>query len=198
MKKFKLIIFEGIDGSGKTTQAKYFAKKLNAFYFKEPKFFKKLILSQVNPLTELFLFLADRSEVYSRIKNNINVNLRKNPRRSVYIILDRSFPSTLAYQLLGRNLKKLISLKDYLKIDLLARQNIEPDLVIVFDIPPKLALSRLKKKTKFEEKKLLVRVRKAYLTLAKKFNWQVVDGSKSKEEVRKNVFLILKEKGLLR
>jgi len=198
MKKFKLIIFEGIDGSGKTTQAKYFAKKLNAFYFKEPKFFKKLILSQINPLTELFLFLADRSEVYSRIENNIRVNLRKNSSRFMYIILDRSFPSTLAYQLFGKNLQKLISLKDYLKTDLLARQNIEPDLVVVFDVPPQVALSRLKKKTKFEEKKLLVRVRKAYLTLAKKFNWQVVDGSKSKEEVRNNVFLILKEKGLLR
>ena len=198
MKKFKIIIFEGIDGSGKTTQAKYFAKKLNAFYFKEPKFFKKLILSQINPLTELFLFLADRSEVYSRIENNIRVNLRKNSSRFMYIILDRSFPSTLAYQLFGKNLQKLISLKDYLKTDLLARQNIEPDLVVVFDVPPQVALSRLKKKTKFEEKKLLVRVRKAYLTLAKKFNWQVVDGSKSKEEVRNNVFLILKEKGLLR
>jgi thymidylate kinase len=53
----------------KSTQAKYFAKKLNAFYFREPKFFKKEILKEIHPLTELFLFLADRSEVYSRIKS---------------------------------------------------------------------------------------------------------------------------------
>ena len=189
MKKYKLIIFEGIDGSGKTTQAKYFAKKLNAFYFREPKFFKKEILKEIHPLTELFLFLADRSEVYSRIKN-----ILKNKN----VVLDRSFPSTLAYQLIGRNLKKLIPIDDYLKIDFLARQKIEPDLVIVFDVPVDIALKRLKKKTKFEEKKFLIKVRKAYLGLAKKFNWYVVDGTKDKNEVKKNVWLILKEKGLLK
>jgi len=235
MKKYKLIIFEGIDGSGKSTQAKYFAKKLNAFYFREPKFFKKEILKKVNPLTELFLFLADRSEVYSRIrglnrfktdkhgsttdkngfetdnnglymKQSVEINYPHksvpNPCKSAYIILDRSFPSTLAYQLIGKNLKKLISIDDYLKIDFLARQKIEPDLIIVFDVPIDIALKRLlkrlKKKTKFEEKKFLMKVRKAYLNLAKKFNWYVIDGSKDKNEVRKNVWLILKEKGLLK
>ena len=189
MKKYKLIIFEGIDGSGKSTHAKYFAKKLNAFYFREPKFFKKEILQEIHPLTELFLFLADRIEVYSRIKGVLK---NKN------VVLDRSFPSTLAYQLMGRNLKKLISFDDYLKIDFLARQKIEPDLVIIFDVPVDIALKRLKKKTKFEEKKFLMKVRKAYLNLAKKFNWYVVDGTKDKNEVRKNVWLILKEKGLLK
>jgi dTMP kinase len=189
MKKYKLIIFEGIDGSGKTTQAKYFAKKLNAFYFREPKFFKKEILQEIHPLTELFLFLADRSEVYLRIKGVLK---NKN------VVLDRSFPSTLAYQLMGRNLKKLISIDDYLKIDFLSRQKIEPDLVIVFDAPVDIALKRLKKKTKFEEKKFLIKVRKAYLSLSKKFNWYVFDGTKDKNEVKKNVWLILKEKGLLK
>jgi dTMP kinase len=189
MKKYKLIIFEGIDGSGKSTQAKYFSKKLNAFYLREPKFFKKEILKKIHPLTELFLFLADRSEVYSGIKN-----ILKNKN----VVLDRSFPSTLAYQLIGRNLKKLISINDYLKIDFLSRQKIDPDLVIVFDVPVDIALKRLKKKTKFEEKKFLIKVRKAYLSLAKKFNWYVVDGTKDKNEVRKNVWLILKEKGLLK
>jgi dTMP kinase len=199
MKKYRLIIFEGIDGSGKTTQAKYFTKKLNAFYFREPKFFKKEILKEIHPLTEIFLFLADRSEVYSRIKNIMS--LRKVPacrQAGAFIILDRSFPSTLAYQLVGRNLKKLISIDDYLEIDFLARQKIEPYLVIVFDVPVDIALKRLKKKTKFEEKKFLMKVRKAYLNLAKKFNWYVVDGTKDKNEVKKNVWLILKEKGLLK
>jgi thymidylate kinase len=257
MKKYKLIIFEGIDGSGKSTQARYFAKNLNAFYFREPKFFKKEILKKIYPLTELFLFLSDRSEVYSRIKNLRRLNGFKtdhhgsttdkfgfetdnknkppgykpditpgyksdtsgrhpgnlsgvnpgnnnqhksvpNPHKSAFIVLDRSFPSTLAYQLMGRNLKKLISIDDYLKIDFLARQKIEPDLVIVFDVPVDIALKRLKKKTKFEEKKFLMKVRKAYLNLAKKFNWYVVDGTKDKNTVRKNIWLILKEKGLLK
>jgi dTMP kinase len=199
MKKYKLIIFEGIDGSGKSTQARYFAKKLNAFYFREPKFFKKEILREIHSLTELFLLLADRSEVYSRIKNIMSQHKPAfSSRQFTFIILDRSFPSTLAYQLMGRNLKKLISIDDYLKIDFLARQKIEPDLAIVFDLPVDIALKRLKKKTKFEEKKFLMKVRKAYLSLAKKFNWFVVDGSKDKNEVRKNVWLILKGGGLLK
>jgi len=187
--KNRLIIFEGIDGSGKSTQAKYFAKKLNAVYLREPRFFKKQILSKIEPLTELFLFLADRSEVYSQIKNILKT---KN------VILDRSFPSTLAYQLEGRGLKKLISLDDYLKIDSLARQNIEPDLVIVFDVSVKTALKRLKKKTKFEEEKFLIKVRKSYLNLAKKYKWYLVNGEKSVFEIRNDIFSILQKQGLLR
>jgi thymidylate kinase len=70
--------------------------------------------------------------------------------------------------------------------------------VIVFDVPVDIALKRLKKKTKFEGKKFLTKVRKVYLGLAKKFNWYVVDGTKDKNEVKKNVWLILKEKGLLK
>ncbi len=185
----KLIIFEGIDGSGKTTQAKYFTKKLKTFYLKEPFYFKKQILSNIDPLTELFLFLADRAQTYNQIKKLL---------RTKNVILDRSFPSTLAYQLEGRNLKKFFSIRDYLKIDLLARHNINPDLVFVLDLPVKVALSRLKKKTKFEDKNFLEKVRNAYLNLARKFNWIIVDARKDEKEIRKQIFSILKARGLLK
>jgi dTMP kinase len=187
--KNKLIIFEGIDGSGKTTQARYFAKKLKAVYLKEPRFFKKQILSKIEPLTELFLFLADRSEVYNQIKNIL---------KTENVILDRSFPSTLSYQLEGRGLKKLISFDDYLKIDSLARQNIEPDLVIVFDISVKTAMKRLKTKTKFEKEKFLNKVRKIYLDLVKKYQWYLVNSEKSIAEIRNDVYLILQKQDLLK
>jgi dTMP kinase len=185
----KLIIFEGIDGSGKTTQAKYFAKKLKAIYLREPLYFKKQILLNNNPLAELFLFLADRSLVYDQIRKFLET---KN------VILDRSFPSTLAYQLEGKNLKKIISIDDYLKIDLLARKGIKPDLVLVFDLPVDVALSRLKRKNKFEKKNLLTKVRKAYLDLAEKFNWYVISAGKSKEEVKNEIISILQKEGLLK
>jgi dTMP kinase len=185
----KLIIFEGIDGSGKTTQAKYFAKKLKAVYLKEPFYFKNQILKNNNPLAEIFLFLADRAKVYELIKKFLKT---KN------VILDRSFPSTLAYQLKGRNLERLISLEDYLKIDLLARNKIEPHLVFILDLSPKIALSRFQKKSKFENEKLLTKVRKAYLDLAKEFDWFVIDAAKSKKEVKNEILLILKEKDLLK
>jgi len=182
MTKNKLIIFEGIDGSGKTTQAKYFAKKLNAVYLREPMFFRKQILSNITPLTELFLFLADRAEVYSKVKQFL---------KNKHVILDRSFPSTLAYQLEGRGLKKLISFDDYLKIDSLVRQNIKPDLVIVFDVSVKTAVKRLKRKTKFENQRFLIKVRKAYLNLARKYGWTIIKAEKSIEEVRKEVEKII-------
>lgn len=181
----KLIIFEGIDGSGKSTQAKYFAKKIKAIYFKEPYFFKKIILSHIQPLTELFLFLADRAEIYSLIDRFLKRN---------HVILDRSFPSTLAYQLEARNLKRIISLDNYLKIDLIARKMINPDIVIVFDLPVTTALSRLKKKTKFEKLRFLSKVRKAYLKFAKKFGWYVIDASKDINDVRQEIFNIFRNK----
>ncbi len=184
----KLIIFEGIDGSGKTTQAKYFAKKLKAIYLKEPFYFKKQILSNISPLTELFLFLADRAQTYNQVKKLL---------KTKHVILDRSFPSTLTYQLEGRGLKKLLSIKDYLKIDLLARNGLNPNLVFVLDLPVKVALIRLKKKTKFENKNFLEKVRKAYLGLAKKLNWIIIDATKNKKDVRDQISLILKTKGLL-
>lgn len=184
--KNKLIIFEGIDGSGKSTQAKYFAKKLKAVYLKEPFFFKKIILSPIQHLTELFLFLADRAEVYFYVEKFL---------KKSHVVLDRSFPSTIAYQLEGRNLKKFISLEDYLKIDLITRRNINPNLVIVLDLPVKIALSRLKRKTKFEEFIFLSKVRRTYRKYAKKFNWQIVDASLDKESVTKKISEILvKEK----
>ena len=185
----KLIIFEGIDGSGKTTQARYFAKKLKAVYLSEPKFFRQQIFSSIQPLTELFLFLADRSEVYQQIKKILT---KKN------VVLDRSFPSTLAYQLEGRSLKNLISIEEYLKLDLIVRQKIEPDIVFIFDLPVSIALSRLKKKTKFEKLKFLEKVRKAYLKLAKIFNWYVIDANQSREKIRAQIVSILQKEGLLR
>lgn len=184
-----LLIFEGIDGTGKSSLAKYFARKTSAFYFKEPTFFRKKIFSKISHLTELFLFLAGRSETYFEIKRILK-------KKSV--ILDRSFPSTLAYQLEGRELKKVIPIKDYLKFDRLARQNIQPDLVIILDAPVEVALKRIKRKTKFEEKAFLDRVRKSYLKLANKFNWYIVDATKPLNLVKNDVLLILKKEGLLK
>jgi dTMP kinase len=188
--KGKLVIFDGIDGSGKTTQAKFFSKKFKALYLKESggdknlDIIKKLILKNILPLTELFLFLANRSEVFFKIKNFLNLGQN--------IILDRSFPSTLAYQLEAKNLKKYISIKEYLKIDLLARNGIIPDLIIIFDLPVKTALSRLKHKNKFEYKDFLEKARKAYLKLAKNFNWKLVDASLPIPQVREQIYQILK------
>lgn len=190
IKKVKLIIFDGIDGSGKSTQAKLITKKIKAVYLKEPCFFKKQILKEINPLTEVFLFLADRSEVYAQVEKFL--------KKGRVVILDRSYPSTLAYQVLGKGLEKVISLEEYLKIDLIARKHIQPDLVIIFDLPVKIALSRLKNKTKFEKRKFLEKVRKNYLYLAKKFDWIVIDAKKDVKTVNEEILKLLKSNDLLK
>lgn len=180
--KGKLFIFDGIDASGKTTIAKKLAQELQGIYLREPGktgirgLIRKIILQPIDPLTELFLFLADRRENYLQLKNYL--------KQGKIIFLDRSFPATLAYQLKAKNIEKFISLKEYLHLDHLARLFIEPDQVIIFDLPVKAALQRLKrKKTKFEEVQFLQKVRKSFLDLARKFNWQVINANQPKEKV---------------
>ena len=114
-KKKPLIIFEGIEGTGKTTLinhvAKYLKKKnINFIKIREPggnknsERIRKLILNKnnkFNPYTDLFLYFAARSE-------NIEKVILKNYNKKI-ILLDRFTDSTIAYQHYGMGLdKKLI------------------------------------------------------------------------------------------
>lgn len=183
--KGKLFIIDGIDGSGKTTLAKKLAKEFRGVYSKEPGkekvrgLIRKIILQPIDPLTELFLFLADRRENYLQIKKYL--------QQGAIIFLDRSFPATFAYQLKAKKLEEIIPIKAYLALDHLIRFHIEPEAVIILDLPVNVALQRLQRlprqRTKFEENKFLQRVRKAFLELARKFHWQVIDANQPKEKV---------------
>ncbi len=198
-----LIIFEGIDGSGTTTQSQLLyqkLKKLNqkVILTKEPQnnYLIKLIKENREPLTDLFLFLADRSLHYQKILSWLKNN--------DFVILDRSFPSTLAYQYYASNLKNQIKEKFILYLDHLSRFHLEPDFVFLLDLGPQIAFRRilLKKKkskiNKFEKLNFLKKVRQGYLYFAKKFNWIILDAHKSKEEINDEVLKILKLNHLLK
>ena len=116
-KKKPLIIFEGIEGSGKSTQIKNvisFLKKKKLKYIKlrEPggvtasEKIRKLILnkkSKFNPLTDLLLYNAARNE-------NVNNVIKKYYKKKI-IIIDRFIYSTIAYQHYGMQLDlKLINI----------------------------------------------------------------------------------------
>jgi len=189
LKKGILIVFEGIDGCGKTTQAKLLFEKLKSLDFdtillKEPssskwgKEIKKLSLfeNSITPEKELKLFIKDREE-------NTNKNVKPSLQEKKIVILDRYYFSTIAYQ--GAK---------GIDIDLIKKLNkniaIEPDIVFILDVEPNIGLERIenrKKKEKlFERENYLNRVREIYNSLKGK-NIFKIDGSKKIDEIRKEI-----------
>ena len=117
MSKYPVIIFEGIEASGKSTNLEYicrYLKKINKKFVKirEPggsknsEILRKLILnkkSNLNPKTDLLLLLASRSE-------NIDKIIKKNYKKKI-ILIDRFIDSTIAYQHYGMGINKYLILK---------------------------------------------------------------------------------------
>ena len=171
------ISFEGIDGSGKSTQIelvkKYLQKnKKKVLFTREPggtfeaELIRKLILSKNKKIkfdnkTEILLLLAARYEHYKKLIEPALTNGK-------IIICDRFIDSTLAYQCAENN-----ELKEfYFQISKLLINKFEPDLTILLDISPIKALERInerKDKNRYDKKNLsfFSNVRKNYNELAK-------------------------------
>jgi len=194
----RLITLEGIDNSGKTTQAQklsnYLKKKgYKVLLVRDPggteisERIRKILLDKKNSLaaaTELFLYLAARQQLVTDI---ILPALKKNK----IVICDRYCDSTLAYQGYGRGLK--IDLVDKLLKSFFPL----PDLTILIDLPVAIAQRRfgLTKPDRLEKERLSFhqKVRKGYLEIARKnrHRVRVVDGTgslaRTDEQVRKIV-----------
>lgn len=143
-----LIVFEGIDGSGKSTQAAFAADWLRARFgervlpTREPggwdggEALRELILtgSLVAPWSEFFLFMADRCEHVERV-------LRPALEAGKFVVCDRYSPSTMAYQLFGGGVGSEV--RDYLLglPDALALP--KPDVVFWLDLEVAVAQRRL-------------------------------------------------------
>jgi len=190
-KRGRFILFEGISGSGKTTQAKIFSKILKAHYFKEPPqegdfgFVREIVIKKnLDPLIEFFLFLSQRRYLYLKIEKIL--------KKGENVVLERSFPSSYVYQFTLGNLKKIISFEEFSLIDKRARNFLEPDRIFIFDVEPKIALKRIKSnKHKYEKLKILKKARVSYLNYAKTFSWRVIDANKNLEEVTEEVLKFL-------
>lgn len=187
--KGKLITFEGIDYSGKTTQAKklfnYLKRKgYKVMLLREPggekvsERIRQVLLSSrntgMNPLAELLLYEAARAQLVSKI---ILLALKQGK----IVICDRFYDSSLAYQGYGRGLD--IKMIDYL--NRVSVSGFKPDLTILIDIPIMVFTSRMrlnnKKKDRIEKEKIdfYKRVRDGYLKIAQKEKKRVkvIDGS---------------------
>lgn len=192
MRKGKFIVLDGIDGSGKGTQAKLLAdylfnrdKKNHIFLTREPynsEYYaeiRRLLKEGKNPkdnaqlLTELFI--KDRKVHAELIEEFLS--------RGVYVVCDRYKYSTLAYQRTqGIPLAKLIEMHKGILI---------PDLAIILDASVEVALERVKNSNRshkevFEQKDFQKKIRQNFLALSAVLPDEkigVIDGNKSVEKV---------------
>jgi dTMP kinase len=183
-KKGVFICIEGLDGCGKTTQAKMLAKKLrkshNALYTAEPSrgkigtYIRKCCLygeKRLSTIVEALLFAADRVE---HVENEVLPALREGR----FVISDRYVYSSLAYQgAAGLSLDWIEKVNEHA---------LKPDLAVFLDVVPKTVMHRLKPKLSvMETMETQQRVRDVYLKFVAKGELVRLDGNRSKAEVSK-------------
>ena len=203
------LVFEGIDGSGKSTLidlfcAKLEEKKLSFVKTKEPggtkigQEIRNLLLEKshihLSSISETLLYYADRRQ---HIEEFIKPHLKKN----ITVVSDRYWASTSAYQCGGRNINEgfVESLKQQVC------QDCEPDLWILLDLPIEITLKRLflskkdRDRMEMENSSFHQRVRDYYLNLAKKDpeKWLVLSGKKSPSILLEELLSHLKSKKIL-
>jgi dTMP kinase len=181
-KKGVFICIEGLDGCGKTTQAKLLAKKLrkshNAVYTAEPSrgklgtFIRKRYLygeKRLSTVVEALLFAADRVE---HVENEVLPALHEGR----LVISDRYVYSSLAYQgAAGLSIEWIEKINEHA---------LKPDLSVFIDVDPKTVMRRLKtKRSVMENMETLQKVRDVYLKFVAKGDLVRLDGNRAKDEV---------------
>ena len=196
-KKGFFITFEGIDGSGKSTQIRKLAKFLedNGFDIiitREPggsvggEEIRNLLLQGAvdrwSAETEILLFTAARRDHLERI-------ILPALQDGKIVICDRFTDSTRMYQ--GMRGPKLRDLVDKLIKEVI---NCDPDLTIIIDIDPEISLERAKSRNTAEERfedfgvDLQKKMRRGFLDLSREFSrMEVVNGQQSVDELAKEI-----------
>lgn len=202
--KGKLISFEGIEGTGKTTQARLLyqfliSKGYDVVLTEEPggtkigSKIRGILLSPdhqgMTSITELLLYYADRAQ-------HLNELIMPSIERGVIVVTDRLTDSTYAYQGYGRGIN--LNLID--SIDLIATERLRPDITILLDLDVETGLKRNRginktDRLELEDIEFHKRVRKGYLELAQKETQRikVVDASLSIIEVQNIIVNIITE-----
>lgn len=185
-----LIAFEGIDGSGKSTQAALLRDVLRAqgrevVFSKEPTSGKygqairdSLFTHRMEPQQELEAFVNDRRE-------HVETLVAPALARGAVVIIDRYYYSTVAYQgARGLDPVKVLAMNQAFAP--------RPDVVFLVDVDPKVSLERISKRAGgrdlFETIEEQTKVRDGFLRLAKSEpNFVLIDGAQTPEAMHRQV-----------
>ncbi len=202
----KFITFEGIDGCGKSTQARILSTELNAcgnkvLLTREPggskgaEEIRNLLLTgntdRWSAETEILLFTAAR-------RDHLEKTILPALESGITVICDRFSDSTRVYQGVTRG--DLRDLVDQLDNAMIPRQ---PDITFLIDLDPKIGLTRALERSnteaRFEEfgLEMQIKLREGFLNLANEFpkRFMVVDGNRSEAEVSQTISKLLHETG---
>jgi dTMP kinase len=199
--KGKFIVFEGIDGSGKTTQINQLSKWLigtdllpennKLVITREPggtklgKSIRSLLLDtsrekSPDSITELLLYAADRSQ-------HVNEIIRPTLDKGDWVISDRFCGSTLAYQGYGRKLD-INLIKD---LEAIATQGIAPDITFLLDMPIEESIRRRmnRKDDRIEKegREFLSNVSLGFQALSEDSNWKKISAINSEEKITSEI-----------
>lgn len=189
----KLIVLEGGDGSGKSTQASLLADRLGALLTREPggtgtgERIRALLLDPdlpaLAPRTETLLLLAARAQHAAEVLTPALAAGRT-------VVCDRFSGSTVAYQGYGRGLQP----DEVASLSAWASGGLQPDLVVLLAVSPTVARSRLAGRSRpdrveAEDEAFFARVTAGFESLAAAHpsRWRVVDGEGSVESVAARV-----------
>ena len=190
------IVFEGCDGSAKTTQAKALFRRLQregrpSLLTHEPggtplgESIRRRLKAgrEVSPLSELFLFAAARAQLVQSV-------VLPALRDGITVVCDRYSASTVAYQGYGRGLDLAI----IGQVNQAATDGLSPDLIVLLDLPSGLTADRKGKSVRdvFDAAPLEFhgKVREAYLSQAAQDpeRWLVLDATKPRRELTREVW----------
>ncbi len=198
------ITFEGMEGCGKSTQAKLLARTLgpDALVTQEPggtaigRAIRQLLLDPANRAmsaeTEALLFFADRAQHVAEV-------IRPALAAGKLVISTRYVDTSLAYQGYGRGL----DLDRIRSVAVLATGGLRPDLTLFFDLPLEIGLARVvrrggRDRLEAEVREFHERVRNGYLELAaaEPDRWIRIDASGSEADVEARTRAAVEARGL--
>ncbi len=191
VKRGVFICLEGIDASGKSTQARWLVRNLrrrgfDAIYTTEPsdgeigKFIKRYVLQRkrrIPAVVEALLFAVDRIDhVESKIERALE--------SGKIVVSDRYVYSSLAYQ--GAAGLDVGWIKQVNKMAL------TPDLAIYIDVPPEVVVKRMKRRRSvMETLETQRRVREVYMQLVHEKRLVLIDGNRPAREVVQNILAVV-------